>query len=114
MKYKIQQNSPLFGYIDLKYSTDGGKTYEYDLFDTYEDAQYGLLESLIELRDLESLEELVEADNPEEFKAYRIVEENVKADYDLNAENAKKGLKILEKIKRATEQDKSKSMYKNN
>lgn len=84
MKYKIQQNNPFFGYVDMKYTTDGGKTYKCDFFDTYKNAQIELVKTLIEVNDLGGIEN------------YRIVEENVEADYDLNAENHEKGQKMLE------------------
>jgi hypothetical protein len=87
MKYKIQQNNPFFGYIDMKYSIDGGKTYICDFFDTYEDAKSGLAQSLIEINDLEGIED------------YRIVKENVKADFDINEKNVEYGQKILDMLK---------------
>jgi hypothetical protein len=91
MKYKIQQNNPMLGFIDMKYTMDGGKTYKFDLFNTRQEAKLGLVQSLIEIDDLEGIDD------------YRIVKEDVEADYDINENNAKHAEISLERLKKVFE-----------
>jgi hypothetical protein len=68
MKYKIQTECA-FGWADLKYSDDDGKTYNLDLYDTEEEARF-------ELNSIRS-----EFGEDEDY--YRIVTEDVEEDFNL-------------------------------
>lgn len=69
MKYKIQTEGA-FGWGDLKYSEDEGKTYQVDLFDTKEDARKELDSILEELQEDEELYRIVTEDVVEDFNIY--------------------------------------------
>jgi peptide methionine sulfoxide reductase MsrA len=68
MKYKILTET-LFGWAELKYTEDDGKTYKFDLFDTEEEAQNEIKSVVAELGD--------------DIGAFKVVTEDVKADIDL-------------------------------
>lgn len=71
MKYKIQAECA-WGWGDLKYSEDGGETYQVELYETEEEAK----------EELECiLDEILEDDN-----SYRIVTEDVLEDFNIYAE----------------------------
>lgn len=71
MKYKIQTEGA-FGWGDLKYSEDNGKTYQVDLYDSKEQAD-------------EELENIL-SEFEEDSDGYRIVTEDVVEDFNIYAE----------------------------
>jgi peptide methionine sulfoxide reductase MsrA len=71
MKYKIQTEGA-FGWGDLKYSEDNGKTYQVDLYDSKEQADEELNNILSEFE--------------EDSDGYRIVTEDVVEDFNIYAE----------------------------
>jgi hypothetical protein len=68
-KYKIQTEGA-FGWGDLKYSEDDGKTYQVELFDTKEQAGEELKNILSEFNEDEEMYRIVSEDTPENFNIY--------------------------------------------
>jgi hypothetical protein len=69
MKYKIQTEGA-FGWGDLKYSEDDGKTYQVDLFDTKEEAGEELKSILSEFNEDDEMYRVVSEDVLEDFNIY--------------------------------------------
>jgi len=68
-KYKIQTEGA-FGWGDLKYSEDDGKTYQVELFDTKEEAGEELKNILSEFNEDEEMYRVVSEDVLEDFNIY--------------------------------------------
>jgi hypothetical protein len=69
MKYKIQTEGA-FGWGDLKYSEDEGKTYQVELFDTKEQAGEELKNILSEFNEDDEMYRVVSEDVAEDFNIY--------------------------------------------
>jgi hypothetical protein len=69
IKFKIQTLT-LHGWADLKVSSDDGKTYEDDWYETRFEAQAEIDEIVKHTDAWQSEYQVVEADTPEEFNIY--------------------------------------------